>query len=203
MGRGRPSRPLRLTAARPTGTTQPECRQRGTARPSHRYSLASVRLQGPPPPLGLEYADMHATFVRPPVRAVATTLLQSRVMLISKRSLTVIAAVLAAAVIAAVGFSLGRASRSDTATPTIRQGTVAMVSIDGSEFAVVPDGASTANSYPMPSVWIDAQGTNHDGDHPACLQPLSKGQHITYAVVQVDPVQGAVGAVLAAWVKCD
>ena len=123
-------------------------------------------------------------------------------MSISKRSLTVLAAVLAAAVIAAIGVSLGRASRADTATPTIRHGTVAMVPIDGSEFAVVPDGSSTANSYPTPSLWIDAQGTQHDGDHPACLQPLSKGQQIAYGVVQVDPVQGAPGSILAAWVKC-
>jgi hypothetical protein len=123
-------------------------------------------------------------------------------MSMSKRSLTVFAAVLAAAVIAAVGFSLGRASRSDTATPSIRHGTVAKVSMDGSEFAVVPDGASTAISYPTPSLWIDAQGTQHGGDHPACLQPLTQGQHITYGVYQVDPVQSAPGSILAAWVKC-
>jgi hypothetical protein len=117
--------------------------------------------------------------------------------------MTVYAAILAAAVVAALGFYLGRASRSDTATPTIRHGTVTMVAVDGSAFFVLPDGASTANSYPTPSMWIDAQGGAHSGDQPPCLQPLSKGQHITYGVYQVDPVQGAPGSILAAWIKCD
>jgi hypothetical protein len=123
-------------------------------------------------------------------------------MSISKRSLNVLGAVLAVAVIATVGFSLGRASRSDTATPAIRHGTVAKVSLDGAEFGVFPDGASTAESYSTPSMWVDAQGGQHDGDLPACLQPSTHGQHITYGVVQVNPVQGATGAVLAIWVRC-
>jgi hypothetical protein len=133
----------------------------------------------------------------------AETLLLSRIMVRSKRSLRIFGAVLAAAVVAALGYSLGRASRSDTASPAIHEGTVAMVDIDGGAFFVVQQGASAPQGYPTPTLWMDAQGGVHQGDRPACLQPLSKGQHITYGVVRVDPVQGAAGSILAAWVKCD
>jgi hypothetical protein len=100
------------------------------------------------------------------------------------------------------GFWLGRATPADAVTPAVRQGTVTLVDIDGTAFAVQMDGAGSPHSYAVPTLWIDAQGSHHDDGHPACLAPLSKGQHIVYGIVQIKPAHGADGTDLVAWVRC-
>lgn len=99
-------------------------------------------------------------------------------------------------------FWLGRTMPADAATPAVRQGTVTLVDIDGTAFAVEEDGAGSPHSYTMPTQWIDAEGATHGDGHPACLAPLSSGQHIEYSIIQVRPAHGAVGTDLAAWVRC-
>lgn len=100
------------------------------------------------------------------------------------------------------GFWLGRTTPADTATPAVSQGTVTVVDVDGAAFAVQSDGGGPPHSYAMPTLWIDAQGSTHDDGHPACLAPLSSGQHIEYGVIRIRPTYEADGTDLVAWLRC-
>ena len=59
---------------------------------------------------------------------------------------------------AAAGFWAGKSLTTATLTPTVQTGTVALVGINGDEFAIRLDGQRQLTSYGLPSdiTWRDA-----------------------------------------------
>ena len=58
--------------------------------------------------------------------------------------------------------------------------------------------------YALPSTvpWRNAYGTWNEGTRPACLRPLSHGQHVTLGVVSAQPAGDAPGGDIIVWVEC-
>lgn len=110
----------------------------------------------------------------------------------------------AAIALAAAGFWAGKSLTTATVTPTVQTGTVGSVGMDGDEFAVRLSGQSQLTSYGLPSTisWRDAYGNWQDGTRPSCMAPLSRGQRITFGVVNVAPVADASGGPMVVWIEC-
>lgn len=110
----------------------------------------------------------------------------------------------AAICLAAAGFWTGKSLTTATLTPTVQTGTVTLVGINGDEFAIRLSGQRQQTSYGLPSgiTWRDAYGIWRQGARPNCMAPLSRGQRITFGVVNAAPVAGAPGSPVIVWVEC-
>ena len=110
----------------------------------------------------------------------------------------------AAIFLAAAGFWAGKSLNTATLTPTVQTGTVALVGINGDEFAIRLDGQRQPTSYGLPSntTWRDAYGIWQDGTRPGCMAPLSRGQRISFGVVNAAPVADAPGTPVVVWIEC-
>jgi hypothetical protein len=110
----------------------------------------------------------------------------------------------AAILLAAAGFWAGKSLTTATLTPTVQTGTVALVGINGDEFAIRLDGQRQPTSYGLPSdtTWRDAYGIWQDGTRPDCMAPLSRGQRISFGVVNAAPVADAPGTPVVVWIEC-
>jgi hypothetical protein len=110
----------------------------------------------------------------------------------------------AAILLAAAGFWAGKSLTTATLTPTVQTGTVALVGINGDEFAIRLDGQRQPTSYGLPSnaTWRDANGIWQDGTRPDCMAPLSRGQRISFGVVNAAPVADAPGTPVVVWIEC-
>jgi hypothetical protein len=110
----------------------------------------------------------------------------------------------AAIFLAAAGFWAGKSLTTATLTPTVQTGTVALVGINGDEFAIRLDGQHQPASYGLPSntTWRDAYGIWQEGTRPGCMAPLSRGQRISFGVVNAAPVADAPGTPVVVWIEC-
>ena len=110
----------------------------------------------------------------------------------------------AAILLAAAGFWAGKSLTTATLTPTVQTGTVALVGINGDEFAIRLDGQRQPTSYGLGSdtTWRDAYGIWQDGTRPGCMAPLSRGQRISFGVVNAAPVGDAPGTPVVVWIEC-
>ena len=110
----------------------------------------------------------------------------------------------AAILLAAAGFWAGKSLTTATLTPAVQAGTVALVGISGDEFAIRLDGQRQLTSYGLPSntTWRDAYGIWQDGTRPGCMAPLSRGQRISFGVVNTAPVADAPGTPVLVWIEC-
>jgi hypothetical protein len=110
----------------------------------------------------------------------------------------------AAILLAAAGFWAGKSLTTATVAPTVQSGTVALVGINGDEFAIRLDGQRQPTSYGLPSstTWRDPYGIWQDGTRPDCMAPLSRGQRITFGVVNAAPVADAPGTPVVVWIEC-
>jgi len=110
----------------------------------------------------------------------------------------------AAILLAAAGFWAGKSLTTATLTPTVQTGTVALVGINGDEFAIRLDGQRQPTSYGLASdtTWRDAYGIWQDGTRPDCMAPLSRGQRISFGVVNAAPVGDAPGTPVVVWIEC-
>lgn len=110
----------------------------------------------------------------------------------------------AAIFLAAAGFWAGKSLTTATLTPTVQTGTVALVGINGDEFAIRLDGQRQPTSYGLPSntTWRDAYGIWQEGTRPGCMAPLSRGQRISFGVVNAAPVADAPGTPVVVWIEC-
>ena len=109
-----------------------------------------------------------------------------------------------AILLAAAGFWAGKSLTTSTLTPTVQTGTVALVGINGDEFAIRLDGQRQPTSYGLASdtTWRDAYGIWQDGTRPGCMAPLSRGQRISFGVVNTAPVADAPGSPVIVWIEC-
>jgi hypothetical protein len=112
-----------------------------------------------------------------------------------------LAAVCLAVLAAACGFWWGKSQPTSSATPEVMHGRVGLVGAGGDEFYYTPDGSAATISYGMSTTvpWLDADGGWHQGSAPACMAPLSKGQHISFGVVHVN---GNLGQDVVVWIDC-
>jgi hypothetical protein len=110
----------------------------------------------------------------------------------------------AAILLAAAGFWAGKSLTTATLTPTVQTGTVALVGINGDEFAIRLGGQRQPTSYGLPSstTWRDPYGIWQDGTRPDCMAPLSRGQRIIFGVVNAAPVADAPGTPVVVWIEC-
>jgi len=110
----------------------------------------------------------------------------------------------AAILLAAAGFWAGKSLTTATLTPTVQTGTVALVGINGDEFAIRLDGQRQLTTYGLPTdiTWRNAYGTWQDGTRPGCMAPLSSGQRISFGVVNAAPVADAPGTPVVVWIEC-
>jgi len=110
----------------------------------------------------------------------------------------------AAILLAAAGFWAGKSLTNATLTPAVQTGTVALVGINGDEFAIRLDGQRQLTSYGLPgnTTWRDAYGIWQDGTRPGCMAPLSRGQRISFGVVNAAPVADAPGTPVVVWIEC-
>jgi hypothetical protein len=110
---------------------------------------------------------------------------------------------LAVLVILAVGFVAGFEVPRGGISPTTETGTVRLVGKDGSEFLVRLNSGATRSYSLGPVQWYSpANQSWEDGTRPACMAPLSHGQHITFGVVNASPVGNAPGGVAVIWIRC-
>jgi hypothetical protein len=107
-------------------------------------------------------------------------------------------------ILLAGGFWGGKSLSTDTATPDARAGTVRLVSITGDAFAIQLSGTQGTTSYAMANTmrWRDKYGVWWDGTQPACMKPLSHGQHITIGVINAEPAGDAPGGPVVVWIEC-
>jgi len=86
----------------------------------------------------------------------------------------------------------------------VQTGTVALVGVNGDEFAIRLSGQSQLSSYGLPSSisWRDAYGVWQLGTRPGCMAPLSRGQRIRFGVVHAAPVADAPGSPVVVWIEC-
>jgi hypothetical protein len=110
----------------------------------------------------------------------------------------------AAILLAAAGFWAGKSLTTATLTPTVQTGTVALVGINGDEFAIRLDGQRQLTTYGLPTdiIWRNAYGIWQDGTRPGCMPPLSRGQRISFGVVNAAPVADAPGTPVVVWIEC-
>jgi hypothetical protein len=109
-----------------------------------------------------------------------------------------------AVVLVAAGFWAGKSLTTATLTPAVQTGTVALVGINGDEFAIRLSGQAQPTSYGLPSnvTWRNAYGVWQMGTRPGCMSPLSRGQHIRFGVVNAAPVADAPGSPVVVWIEC-
>lgn len=109
-----------------------------------------------------------------------------------------------AILLATTGFWAGKSLTTATLAPTVQAGTVALVGINGDEFAIRLDGQRQLTSYGLPgnTTWRDAYGTWQDGTRPGCMAPLSRGQRISFGVVNAAPAADAPGTPVIVWIEC-
>ncbi len=110
----------------------------------------------------------------------------------------------AAIVLAAAGFWAGKSLTTATLAPTVQAGTVGLVGINGDEFTIRLSGQRQLASYGLPGyiTWRDAYGVWQLGTRPGCMAPLSRGQRITFGVVNVAPAADAPGSPVVVWIEC-
>lgn len=111
----------------------------------------------------------------------------------------------AGVILLAGGFWSGKSVSTDTATPQVLSGTVQLVGPGRDGFAIRLSPANHLAQYALSGLagWRDRYGTWHEGTQPACLTPLSHGQHITFGLVDVEPVRDAPGALsVVVWIEC-
>ena len=111
---------------------------------------------------------------------------------------------IAGVILLAGGFWAGKSLSADTVTPDVLSGTVKLVSDTSDSFAIQLSGTHGITSYAMGNrmQWRDKYGTWWDGTQPACMKPLSHGQHITLGVVNAKPVGDAPGQPVVVWIEC-
>jgi hypothetical protein len=110
----------------------------------------------------------------------------------------------AAVILLAGGFWGGRSLTTSTAIPRPEAGTIKAVNADGTALAIMLRGHTTPTGYALPAtvLWQDPYGTWNEGTHPACLRPLTHGQHVTLGIITALPAASAPGGSIIAWVKC-
>jgi hypothetical protein len=120
------------------------------------------------------------------------------------RSRTYVTLGLAAIVLVAAGFWVGKSLSTATLTPTVRTGTVGLVGSQGDEFAIRLSGQRQQTSYGLPSnvTWRNAYGVWQGGTRPSCMAPLTHGQRIRFGVINVAPVADAPGSPVVVWIEC-
>src|SRR5262249_52550272 len=95
---------------------------------------------------------------------------------------------IAGVILLAAGFWGGKSVSPEGVRPDVLAGTVRLVPDTGGSFAIQLDGRHGVTSYGMwvsPVTWRDRYGNWRQDTQPACLQPRSHGQHITFGVVNV------------------
>ena len=109
-------------------------------------------------------------------------------------------------ILLAAGFWGGKSVSPGAVTPDVLAGTVRTVAAGGDAFVIRLDGRGGVTTYAMrvsPVMWRDKYGNWFQGTQPACLRPFSRGQHITFGVVNVKPVGGAIaGGPVVLWIEC-
>lgn len=110
----------------------------------------------------------------------------------------------AAIVLVAAGFWAGKSLSTATVTPAVLTGTVGFVGGDSTEFTIRLSGQSQLTSYGLPSNidWRDMYGIWQQGTPPACMPQFSRGQRITFGVVNVATVGDASGGPVVVWLEC-
>ena len=110
----------------------------------------------------------------------------------------------AAILLLAAGFWAGKSLTTATLTPTVQTGTVALVGINGDEFAIRLSGQPQLTSYGLPGniTWRNAYGVWQGGTRPGCMAPLSRGQRIRFGVINAAPVGDAPGGPVVVWIEC-
>jgi hypothetical protein len=110
----------------------------------------------------------------------------------------------AAIVLVAAGFWAGRSLSTATLTPAVQTGTVALVGINGDEFAIRLTGQTQPTSFGLPAniTWRNAYGVWQLGTPPGCMAPLSSGQRIRFGVINAAPVADAPGGPVIVWIEC-
>lgn len=113
---------------------------------------------------------------------------------------------IAGIILLAAGFWGGKSASPDAVTPDVLAGTVRFVTDTGDSFVIRLDGGHSVTTYAMsvsPAKWRDRYGNWWDGTQPACLKPLSHGQHITFGAISVTPAGGAIsGGPVVVWIEC-
>ena len=111
---------------------------------------------------------------------------------------------IAGIILLAAGFWGGKSLSPDAVTPAVLAGTVRLVTDGGDSFAIQLNGRHGVTGYAMwvsPVMWRDRYGNWFQGTQPACLKPGSRGQHITFGVVNIKPGPAEGGPVVA-WIEC-
>lgn len=122
----------------------------------------------------------------------------------TSRTTTWAARTAAAVILLAGGFWGGRSVTTSSAIPRAETGTIESVSADGTALTIRLSGDAGQTGYALPATvdWQDPYGTWNLGSRPACLRPLTHGQHVTLGVITALPSGGAFGGSIIAWVKC-
>ncbi|MBO0832504.1 MAG: hypothetical protein J2P28_02535 [Actinobacteria bacterium] len=120
------------------------------------------------------------------------------------RNMTRMALTAAAVILVAAGFWAGKSLTATSAVPTVQTGTVGLVGLNGDEFSIRLSGQRNLTSYGLPSdvIWRNAYGVWQDGTRPGCMPPLSKGQRISFGVINAAPVADAPGGTVVVWIAC-
>jgi len=109
-------------------------------------------------------------------------------------------------ILLAAGFWGGKSVSPGAVTPDVLAGTVRTVAAGGDAFVIRLDGRGGVTTYAMrvsPVMWRDKYGNWFQGTQPACLKPFSRGQHITFGVVNVEQAGGAIfGGPVVVWIEC-
>jgi hypothetical protein len=110
----------------------------------------------------------------------------------------------AAVVLLAGGFWVGKSLSTSTATPQAETGTIGFVTPEGDAFTIRLSGRQQPTSYAMsPTVeWRDGYGTWWENTRPACMKPGTHGQQVTLGVVTTEPVADAPGRPVIVWLEC-
>jgi hypothetical protein len=110
----------------------------------------------------------------------------------------------AAIILVAAGFWAGKSLTTATLTPAVQTGTVGLVGINGDEFTIRLSGQRHLTGYGLPSdvTWRNAYGIWQDGTRPGCMVPLSRGQRITFGVINAAPIADAPGRPVIVWIEC-
>ena len=114
------------------------------------------------------------------------------------------AATIAAIIAAAAGFWGAKALTPTAVRPQVMSGVVGLVGVQGDEFYLRGHGARPVSGYalPAPVQWRNSYGVWFDAGRPACMRPLSHGQHIRFGVVNAAPVADAPGGPVIVWLEC-
>jgi hypothetical protein len=111
---------------------------------------------------------------------------------------------IAAVIAAAAGFWGGKVLTPTVVRPQVMSGIVGLVGVQGDEFTFRSNGTGPVTGYglPGPVQWRNSYGVWFDTGRPACMRPLSHGQHIRLGVVSAAPVADAPGGPVIVWLEC-